>query len=110
MTIPKPCGELVHLLPMALTTVIEETLGVRRFQLIQTAPNFLRMRLDAASGASKDEVWLTTHQRLHAYLTAQRLPDVHIEQASEAPSPHPISGKFRHVWADRSELHTRTVN
>src|ERR1051326_5938699 len=40
-------GTQVKLLPLALETVVEETPGLRRFQLIQTGPRTPSLRLEA---------------------------------------------------------------
>ena len=85
---------------MALTTVIEETPGVQRFQVIQTAPATLSVRLEAIPGVDAPQVWETGARRLQDYLAAQGLPSVRVEMAPEPPCHDPISGKFRQVWRD----------
>jgi phenylacetate-CoA ligase len=93
-------GELIQLLPMALTTVIEETPGVRRFQVIQTAPATLGVRLEVTPGVDGPQVWETGARRLRDYLSTQGLSSVRVEMALEPPCRDPISGKFRQVWRD----------
>ena len=41
-----PDGRIVRLLPLALTTVVEDAARVPRFQIVQTAPDRLLLRLD----------------------------------------------------------------
>ena len=36
--------------PLALGSIVEETVGVRRFQALQTGPAALTLRLEAESG------------------------------------------------------------
>ena len=43
-----PDGRIVRLLPLALTTVVEEAANVQRFQIVQTSADRLLLRLDAA--------------------------------------------------------------
>lgn len=42
-----PGGQVVPVLPLALWSVIKETPGVLRFQALQTAPDALKIRLEA---------------------------------------------------------------
>jgi phenylacetate-coenzyme A ligase PaaK-like adenylate-forming protein len=100
-------GQTVELLPMAVSTVVEETPGVHRCQVIQTTPATLTVRLEETPGAERTQVWEAVVERLQTYLEAQGLPFVSVERAAEAPMPDPRSGKFRHVWAD---LHTLMSN
>lgn len=100
LQMPTREGHLILLSPMALSTVIEETSGVQRFQVIQTGPTTLRIRLDAEPGANEAQVWTELVSRLRTYLATQGIADVTLERASERPTPHPVSGKFRHVWAE----------
>lgn len=100
LKIPTREGRSMLLLPMVLSTVIEETPGVQRFQVIQTRPTTLRVRLAAEPGANEPQVWTKLVSRLRSYLAAQGIADVTIEHASEYPAPHPVSGKFRQVWAE----------
>jgi phenylacetate-CoA ligase len=85
---------------MAFATVIEETRGVQRFQVIQTGPTALRIRLDADPGANEAQVWTELVSRLRTYLAIQGIADVILERASERPASHQTSGKFRQVWAE----------
>jgi phenylacetate-coenzyme A ligase PaaK-like adenylate-forming protein len=104
-------GQTIPLLPMGIATVVEQTPGVRRFQAIQTGPSALQIRLEAMPEADEMQVWAMVSQRLQEYLRVQSVPFVHLEKAAEHPSPHPISGKFRHVWAEQTspEKHTRVI-
>jgi phenylacetate-CoA ligase len=95
-----PTGARIAILPLALSTVIEEVPGVHRFQVIQTAPATLRLRLEVVSGAEPSQVWDTLAEHLHVYLSAQGLPSVVLEHDSEPPQRDPVSGKFRHVWSE----------
>jgi phenylacetate-CoA ligase len=93
-----PTGETVRLLPLAIGAVVEETPGVDQFQVLQTAPARLRVRLSVRSGADPGRVWQAVDHRLRAYLAEQGLPDVQIERAAEPPQRDTRSGKFRQVW------------
>jgi hypothetical protein len=102
---------VVALLPLAVGTVIEETPGVRRAQVIQTGRSTLTVRLEVGDSAAataqsepaaRAEVWDRMERRLREYLAAQGLPSVTIERALEPPQQDPISGKYREVWSEVS--------
>lgn len=95
--LPGITSDRVDLLPMAVATVVEETPGVRRFQVIQTAPATLAVRLEPAPGADVHEVWTRVQGRLTDYLHEQKTAPVQIEVDTEPPRPDPRSGKLRHV-------------
>lgn len=101
LAFPAKSGRLIRLLPMSLATVVEETPGVQRFQLIQTAPSRLEVRLETKVPEEDAVVWEAVMQRLHTHLTTQGVAMVGVERAAQPPRPDPGSGKFCHVWADK---------
>jgi phenylacetate-coenzyme A ligase PaaK-like adenylate-forming protein len=88
-----PDGATVRLLPLALSTVLEERAEVFRFQLIQTTSDTLSVRLEEAERPGWDRV----HAALRAYLREQGLLNVTLRLASEPPAHSPVSGKVRRV-------------
>ena len=90
-------GRMVPLLPLVLSSVVEETPGVRRFQIVQVDPGTLHIRLETEVGAERASTWKELHYRLYSYLAAQGVPFVRIELAPEDPRSDPVSGKFRQV-------------
>jgi phenylacetate-CoA ligase len=90
-------GKCVQVVPMAIATVIEETPGVRRFQVIQQAPVALKIRLEVAPEADSHLIWGEVFARLRDYLSVQGLPSIKIEKATEPPQREVESGKFRQV-------------
>lgn len=94
-------GEAVPLLPLPLAAVVEEAPGVRRFQVIQTGPATLTIRLEALPGSDPAQCGAEVARRLRAYLAVQGLPAVRIEHAAEPPARDLLTGKFRQVWAAR---------
>ena len=98
--LPNADGILTQLLPMALSTVVEETPGVHAFQLIQVAPTTLRVRLTVIPGMDEAYVWDTLCHRLHAYLSTQGILSATLERDPEEPKPHPVSGKYRQIWSE----------
>ncbi|MCX2930965.1 phenylacetate--CoA ligase family protein [Mycobacterium sp. CVI_P3] len=97
VTFPAREGGEVVVVPMAIATVVEETPGVLRYQVIQTAPAGLTVRLDEDGGADRSAVWTQVHRRLEAFLAAQGAGAVTIDLAHERPQTNPRNGKLRHV-------------
>ncbi|MCE7980009.1 MAG: phenylacetate--CoA ligase family protein [Caldilinea sp. CFX5] len=96
-------GESVRLLPMAIGVIVEETPGVHRFQIVQTTPTSLRVRLAVKAGAAEGQVWDAVAGRLRAYLANQGLAAVTVARAAEPPQVQSVGGKFRQVWSALSE-------
>ena len=92
-----PDGTTVRLLPLALTTVVEEAAHVHRFQIVQTAADRLLLRLDPDAGASRQEAWHAAQRALRAYLDRQSLPNVRIGLDRSGPLADRRSGKLREV-------------
>ena len=53
LRVPRTGGDEAVLLPMAVATVVEETRGVRRYQVLQTAADALTVRLDHDPGTDR---------------------------------------------------------
>jgi len=88
-------GRVVRLPPMALTTVVEESANVHRFQIVQNAADRLHLRLE--HGPERDRAWAAASAALQAYLAEAMLPNVHVTLSPEAPIADPRSGKLREV-------------
>ena len=84
-------GVPVTLLPLALSTVLEDDAGVADFQLEQTGPRTLRLRL----GPSADGACGVTCKRvLRAFAAAQGIPTLRVEVVAPAELEHGRSGKL----------------
>jgi phenylacetate-CoA ligase len=90
-------GQNIPIMPMALWSVIKDTPGAYRFQAIQTAPEQLKVRLQAKVTGKEGEIWELVKQRVHSYFEDHGLSNVQLVLAAEPPAPNLISGKFRHV-------------
>ena len=100
LSFPRDDGSEVNLLPLALETVVEETPGLRRFQLVQTGPRALVLRMEPQPGAVDSNVWLTAEAHLQSYLHERGLHDITIVRSPDAPRQNARGGKLRHVWRD----------
>ena len=87
-------GSIVSLLPLALTTVVEESANVHRFQLVQQAPDRLALRLEPAG---RQLAWHAAHAALRHFLRCQTLGNVQVTLDSEPPKVEAHSGKLRAV-------------
>lgn len=85
---------------MALKTIVEEIPGVRRFQLIQTAPDKLTVRLEVDESNPRDQIWENVREALLDYFATQGLTNLSIEKSEELPQRHFKSGKYQHVLID----------
>ena len=90
-------GKTVKLLPLALTTVVEEGIGSHRFQLIQDGPDSLSIRLDVPPGDNYRLVQSKVDGCLRSYLNSHDLPDVILKYDPRPPETDLPSGKFRYV-------------
>ncbi len=94
----------VRLLPLAFDTVIETALGGCPYQIVQTAPHALAVRLQPPCDVELAAAWARAQPALRAWLDAQGLANVAL--ALDRTSPHKdASGKLRHVLPLR---HRRT--
>jgi phenylacetate-coenzyme A ligase PaaK-like adenylate-forming protein len=91
-------GAPVLLGPRALATLVEETPGVRRYQVIQTGPARLTLRIEPAGGVDPATAWTAVSARVRAYLAREGLAGVRLEAAADPPRADPVSGKYRKVW------------
>ena len=90
-------GAQVPLLPLAVVTVLEEEGRVSRFQLIQTGPATLSLRMD--SPFRQHTVWHRAEAALQRYFASQGLDHIHITRDPRPPEAEPRSGKCRQVIA-----------
>jgi phenylacetate-coenzyme A ligase PaaK-like adenylate-forming protein len=95
-------GSVVRLSPLALTTVIEDAVACHRFQLVQTAPDRISVRLGVDDPGARSAEWDAAARALHAYLAHQALDNVELCLDAQPPVPDPRSGKLREVIAASS--------
>jgi phenylacetate-coenzyme A ligase PaaK-like adenylate-forming protein len=90
-------GRLQRISPMAIADILERLRRLHRFQIIQTEPMSLAVRLEAEAGFDEADVWLEVRQSLSEFLAAHGLTAVAITRLPERPAVDPHTGKFRHV-------------
>jgi hypothetical protein len=91
-------GEEVTLLPLALTTVIEESSGLHRFQIVQTGAAHLCLRLDHEEvRRARHAAFDSAARALREYLARQGAGSVTLVLDDRAPRADARSGKLRQV-------------
>jgi hypothetical protein len=95
-----PDGSIVRLLPLALTTVVEEAAQVHRFQIVQTGADRLMLRLGTSSKGDRQAAWHAASSALHQYLKQQSLPNVRVALDKRSPIVDRRSGKLKEVLVD----------
>jgi phenylacetate-coenzyme A ligase PaaK-like adenylate-forming protein len=90
-------GRTVSVLPLTLTTIVEDAADVHRFQLVQQAPDRLALRLDPCDASRRKIAWHAAARALHRYLAAQSLANVEIVLDRHSPVADARSGKLREV-------------
>jgi phenylacetate-coenzyme A ligase PaaK-like adenylate-forming protein len=96
-------GNDVRLLPLALATVVEDFAGAHCFQVVQTAPDALSVRLEAPEAGAVTKLWNTVARALRGYLRTQGLENVTIRRDPAPPQRSARSGKLRRVLAWRAD-------
>ena len=91
-------GRGVRLLPLALTTVLEDDGGVFDFQLVQLDAGALQLTVGADAGSTE-----RARTALAAYLKRQGLPHVRIEVHAGTHCVQGRSGKLQRVVAREAE-------
>lgn len=87
-------GERVSIPSLAFE--IDQIPGVELFQIVQTSPRGLQVRLRSAGGADPDRVWQAARAAITRLLAEHRLEHATVERAEEPPKQSP-GGKYRAV-------------
>ena len=95
LTFRTPRGE-VRIPPLALSQPIEAVRGITLFQIAQTAPEALELRLQVTPAENADAVWGEAEAGLRKVLDAHGLEQVALARGGEPPEQGG-GGKFREV-------------
>lgn len=96
MHLPDRNGAPISILPLAVSQVAEQTPGVFRFQLIQSAPSRIDVRIEPEAGADREAVWAALSARLREFLESQGAVGCEIVLSPESPQST-AAGKFQQV-------------
>jgi putative adenylate-forming enzyme len=109
--LPALNGEQVSVLPLALSTVLEEEAGLFDFQLVQERPDRLRLSTVQA-GHAGEQALRRARDSLAAFLARQGAAQVHIACQTAVPDLRGRSGKAQRVVSQvagaTSRLSSRT--
>ncbi|MET9764885.1 phenylacetate--CoA ligase family protein [Streptomyces sp. NPDC006372] len=89
-------GGSVRIVPMAFETLLEAVPGIDLFQIVQTGPTCVRVRIRSSAGADPDQLWTVVRKEMAALLAAHGAAHVSVERAHEPPEQSP-GGKYRVV-------------
>ncbi len=96
LTFPSPSGERVTVAPLVFATAADRVPGVDIFQMVQTSPTSLRVRLRAAPDTDPDHVWQAVRAEITHLLAQRELGHITVERADESPEQSP-GGKYRTI-------------
>jgi phenylacetate-coenzyme A ligase PaaK-like adenylate-forming protein len=96
LTFPTPTGQIVTITPLTLTTRLDRLPGIALFQIEQTTPTELMVRLRPAPGADPERIWRAAHRELSDLLATSGLGHVRVRRADQGPRPA-TGGKYRLV-------------
>jgi phenylacetate-coenzyme A ligase PaaK-like adenylate-forming protein len=93
----------VHVLPLAVSTVLEDDAGLFDFQLVQEGPCELLLRTGLSGAAARHSLQRAS-AALAAFLAQQGVAGVHIHCHSAEPARRGRSGKIQRVVGARGGL------
>jgi len=96
LNFPQPEGGNTTLTSLLFILQVELVPAVERYQIIQTAPIALRVRLQLRPGNDPDRTWSAVHEKLSRMLKENGLAHVTVERGTEPPELSP-GGKMRSV-------------
>lgn len=96
ITFPAKSGEPVRISPLAFGSLVDRISGVELFQIVQTAPTSLRVRLRPAGSTDPQGVWRAVRDEITGLLAGHGLDHVAVERAEEPPEQSP-GGKYRAI-------------
>ncbi|MEV0698724.1 phenylacetate--CoA ligase family protein [Saccharopolyspora sp. NPDC050389] len=96
LSFPADGGGHVSISPMLVGTVLDRAPGIDGFQILQTTPTTLRVRLQPRDGADADRVWQAVRDEISRLLAEHEADHVTLERAEEPPQ-RSSGGKFRRI-------------
>lgn len=95
-------GGQVSLPPLLLAALVDHVPGVSQVQIVQTAPDALRVRVRLSTpGPDAAQAWRAIEADLRRVLAKHGLDSVRVERGAEPPEPSP-GGKVRTVLPFKS--------
>ena len=88
-------GGRVVVRPRTVFDLVEAAAGVESFQVVQSGPADVQVRLAVSAGADGEAVWEAVRCRLESELQRAGLASVRLSRASEPPAPLSVMKKYR---------------
>ena len=89
----------VKIAPMSLYKVLEEVKEMRRFQLIQRAPDKLELRMISDE---REAAFAQAKKDLTDFFASKGVTGLEIALSEKLPEANKVSGKFKHIYKDFS--------
>jgi phenylacetate-coenzyme A ligase PaaK-like adenylate-forming protein len=94
-------GRAVRVPPMGLVVTVGATAGIESgYQLVQTGPSELSVRIAFRPDAVAGEVWEEVARRLKFHLRSLGLPGVDVVRSPIPPGRDARTGKLRKIWSE----------
>ena len=87
----------VKIAPMSLYKVLEEVKEMRRFQLIQRAPDKLELRMISDE---REAAFTQAKKDLTDFFASKGVKGLEITLSEKLPEANKVSGKFKHIYKD----------
>lgn len=96
LNFPSEKGEQVKITPLTFGAIVDRTPGVEQFQLVQTKPDVIKVRLRYSEDINQDTAWQSVQDEMKKVLAENNLGNVSVERAEELPEQSK-GGKYREV-------------
>jgi phenylacetate-CoA ligase len=94
-------GRAVTVAPMGLVVTVSGTAGIESgYQLVQTGPSELSVRIAFRPDAGAEEVWKEVEGRLRSHLRSLGLPGVEVVRSPVPPGRSARTGKLQKIWSE----------
>lgn len=96
LTFPSEHGGKVRITPLTFGALVDRIPGVELFQIVQSKPTDLKVRLRYTVGTNPDTVWQEVESEMKRMLAINKLDNITVERAEEPPEQSK-GGKYREV-------------
>jgi len=96
LTFPAQDNTPIQITSLQFSTLFNRIPEILLFQVIQTDPTTLRVRLLIAKEANQDQIWQKAQSEMNNLLRSYKLEHVQVERATEPPE-QAMGGKYREV-------------
>src|SRR6266700_4167740 len=94
LTFPSQDNTPIQITSLQFSTLFNRIPEILLFQVIQTDPTTLRVRLLIAKEANQDQIWQKAQSEMNNLLRSYKLEHVQVERATEPPQ-QAMGGKYR---------------